>query len=67
MIAHVYMYVYIYIHTILSHAAPESGYIAIPGYQHFPVRLVAMQSSNWGPDPLAKAPELGVDDVIRMR
>lgn len=24
------------------------------GYQHFPVRLVEMQSSNWGPDPLAK-------------
>ena len=56
-------YICIYIHTqcwvihvVNMHKDAVPGHLAIPGYQHFPVRLVEMQSSNWGPDPLAKAP-----------
>ena len=49
---YIFIYVYIYICVYIQN-------VAIPGYQHFPVRLVEMQSSNWGPDPLAKAPAWG--------
>ena len=57
----IYIYMRIYtqcwvIHVVNMRIAPVPGHLAIPGYQHFPVRLVEMQSSNWGPDPLAKAP-----------